>query len=226
MTESQKRYLALLAEYVQIDTGKFLDREFEADIKTLRRKFLEFTDIEEEAKFSVSEEWKSFLLKYKFNKAMSDFLLYFVEFGVIYPKLINSGIYVVSEADGTAEGRITPPEITHFIYQNERSEKELKIVIPAGVTQNQVKDFIQTYWKSFIAVKQELHRSSLDQPKGRVKGSHSALRARVIELDKAKVPHKEIADIINTEFPEKQYAYSDISQIVYLNKSKQSKSQK
>lgn len=232
LNKSQKRYLALFAEYVDIESGRILDTEFEQDINTLRKKMSLFGDLnnlEEEARRSSSEYWKDFLTKYGFNKAMSDFLEYFVQMGAVRPSFINSGIYVVSEADGTAAGRITPPEVTHYIYQSERITKgqgrpaeELKLVIPAGVTQSQLKDFIQEHWKEFISVKQELYRDELDQPQGRVKPSNSKLRARISELIKTDAPYSEIAKTINDEFDGKHYSYGDIAQLVYLYKMKKS----
>lgn len=232
LKESQKRYLALFAEYVDVESGRILDREFEDDIKILHEKmplFVNLENIEEEARRSSSQYWESFLVKYGFNRAMSDFLEYFVQTGVILPSLINSGIYVVSEADRTAEGRIVPPEVTHYIYQSERVRrgqgqpaKELKIVIPAGVTQNQLKDFIQEHWKGFISVKQEMYRDRLDQPRGRVKSSNSKLRSRIKELAGDGIPYGEIANIINEEFTNKHYSYGDIAQLVYLYKIKKS----
>ena len=226
LSESQKRYLALFAEYVDIDTNEFLDSRFEADIKALRKRFSEFTDIKEEFEFSLSYEWKSFMMKYKFNRSMAEFIRWFIEYNVVRPELINSGIYIVSEADNTAEGRITDPGMTYLIYQQERKAQELKLVIPAGVTQNQLKDFIQKHWKSFIATKQELYRDELDPPSGRVKGSNSKLRARVTELDGAGMPHAEIAKVISNEFPDKDYSYHNIDQIIYNAKLKQGKSQR
>lgn len=225
LTESQKRYLKLFSEYVDVDSGRILDDEFEADIGALRKRFAEFEDIGEEARFSLSDEWASFMLRYKFNKAMADFLRWFIEFNTVRPELINSGIYIVSEADNTAEGRITDPGMTYLIYQQERKAQELKLVIPAGVTQNQLKDFIQIHWKSFIAPKQELYRDNLDQAKRRVKGSNSKIKARVLELHNAGISHKEIATIVNDAF-DKKYNYQNIDQIVYLIKTKQSESQR
>lgn len=231
LTESQRRYIALFAEYVDIESGRILDQGFELDVQTLRQKIPRFTETDK-----VNEEissWlvqiKEFSLKYGFNSAMSDFLEYFIDYGVIKPSLISSGIYVVSEADKTAEGRITESDLTYFIYQNDRinrgngvTPEELKIVIPAGVTQNQVKDFIQEHWKSFISVKQELYRDALDQPQGRVKGSDSRLRARIKELVAEDMPYPEVATSINKEFDEKRYAASDIAQLVYLHQMKKS----
>lgn len=225
LTESQKRYLTLFSEYVDVESGRILEDEFETDIRALRKRFAEFEDIGEEARFSLSGEWANFMLKYKFNKAMADFLRWFIEYNTVRPELINSGIYIVSEADNTAEGRITDPGMTYLIYQQERKSHELKLVIPAGVTQNQLKDFIQAHWKSFIAPKQELYRGDLDPSKGRIKGSDSRLRARVLELHNDGVSHREIANIINDEF-DKKYNYQNIDQIVYLIKVKQSESQR
>ena len=227
LSESQKRYLALFAEYVNVDTNKFLDSSFEADIEALRKRFSEFADIKEEFEFSLSDEWKGFMTKYRFNRSMGDFIRWFIEYNVIRPELINSGIYIVSEADNTAEGRITDPGMTYLIYQQERRtrDKELKLVIPAGVTQNQLKDFIQVHWKDFIAPKQELYRDDLDPSKGRIKGSDSRLKARVLELHNAGMSHKEIATIANDEF-DKKYSYQNIDQMIYLIKAKHSESQK
>ena len=231
LTESQRRYIALFAEYVDIESGRILDQNFEADVKALRQKIPRFSEGKDTNK-EISTWIKlrnDFLIKYGFNGAMADFLEYFIDYRDVKPSLINSGIYVVSEADRTAEGRITDSELTYFIYENDRVNRgsgepagELKLVIPAGVTQNQIKDFIQEHWKSFISVKQELYRDDLDQSQGRVKGSNSKLRARIKELVKSDVPYPEIATIINEEFEEKTYASTDIAQLVYLHKMKKS----
>lgn len=227
LSESQKRYLALFAEYVDIDTNEFLDLRFEADIKALRKRFSEFADIKEEFEFSLSDEWKDFMMKYKFNRSMAEFIRWFIEYNVVRPELINSGIYIVSEADNTAAGRITDPGMTYLIYQQERRtrNKELKLVIPAGVTQNQLKDFIQVHWKDFIAPKQELYRDELDPSKGRIKSSDSRLKARVLELHSAGISHKEIATVVNDEF-DKKYSYQNIDQMIYLIKAEHYESQK
>ena len=119
LSESQKRYLALFTEYVDIDTNEFLDPRFEADIKALRKRFSEFADIKEEFEFSLSDEWKAFMMKYKFNRSMAEFIRWFIEYNVVRPELINSGIYIVSEADSTAAGGITDPGMTYLIYQQD-----------------------------------------------------------------------------------------------------------
>lgn len=231
LTESQRRYVALFAEYVDIESGRILDEDFELDVKNLRKKIPRFSEHEDtnEAVSAWIKIKNDFLIKYGFNSAMSDFLEYFIDYHDVKPNLINSGIYVVSEADDTAEGRITDSDLTYFIYENDRINKgngkpakELKLVIPAGVTQNQIKDFIQEHWKNFISIKQELYRDSLDQPLGRVKGSDSKLRARIKGLVREGVPYPEIASVINEEFVKKHYATSDIAQLVYLHKMKKS----
>lgn len=231
LTESQRRYIALFAEYVDIESGRILDQTFEADIKALRHKiprFSEQDDVHKEISAWIKLK-NEFLTKYGFNSAMSDFLEYFIDYREVKPSLINSGMYVVSEADNTAEGRITDSDLTYLIYENDRIDrgddgpaKELKLVIPAGVTQNQIKDFIQEHWKSFISVKQELYRDNLDQSQGRIKGSNSKLRARINELVKKGVSYPEIATIINEEFENKYYASTDIAQLVYLHNMKKS----
>lgn len=231
LTESQRRYIALFAEYVDIESGRILDQAFESDIKDLRQKIPRFSEHENtnEAISAWIKIKNEFLIKYGFNSAMSDFLEHFIDYREVSPSLIGSGLYVVSEADNTAEGRVTDSGLTYLIYENDRMNrgngepaKELKLVIPAGVTQNQIKDFIQEHWKSFISVKQELYRGDLDQSQGRVKGSNSKLRARIKELVKSDVPYPEIATIINEEFEGKYYAASDIAQLVYLHKMKKS----
>lgn len=226
--ESQRRYLALFAEYVDIDTGRVLDKGFESDVEYWRHKepeFLDFGELTRAGILTQDVEWEDFLNKYSFNGAMADFVGHFIRWGEIRPELINSGMYIVSEADDTAAGRDAPPEIVYKLYKSDsvsrgggKPAEELKLVIPAGVTQTQVKDFIQEHWKDFISLKQEMYRDNLDQSSGRVKGSRSVMKARVLELDRNGTPHSEIASIINHEFKDKSYTYHDIDQIVYLSK--------
>lgn len=232
INESQRRYLALFSEYVDVDSGRILDEEFQEDIKALHDKMPVFGDLdnlEEESKRSTSDWWIDFLLKYEFNNAMSDFLEFYVQYGVIRPSLINSGIYLVSEADKTAKGRITSDEVTHYLYEAERIRRgedkpadELKLVIPAGVTQSQVKDFLQEHWKTFVVGKQELYRAEADQSQRRVKTANTKLITRVKDLINANTSYDNIAKIINQEFEDKHYGYSDIAQIVYVHKIKKS----
>jgi len=60
LKESQRRYLDLFSEYVDVDSGRILDEEFKEDIKALHDKMPVFSDLdnlEEESKRSTSDRF-------------------------------------------------------------------------------------------------------------------------------------------------------------------------
>lgn len=223
LSESQKRYLPLFTQYVDIDTGNTLNSDFAHDVEVLRGMGESMTRLDEVMQGNTdSTPFSDFIVKYGFNTAMVDFLYTYLIHGKVDPLLINSGMFIVSEADDTAIGRQGDEKLDHFIYERTMTRNdvdELKLVIPAGVTLNEVKDFLDRNWVSFIHIKQELYRTQIDAPAGRIRSADTVFNKRVLGLVMAKVPYAEIATKVNEEFGS-TVTYKNIADLVYREKRK------
>lgn len=223
LNESQRRYLPLFTEYVDISTGNVLNNDFAQDALRLRAIGESMTGFKGDMDTQiVPTPFSDFIVKYGFNLAMVDFLYAYLIDGTINPFLINTGMFIVSEFDKTATGRQSDGKLDYLIYRHiagRSNNGELKLVIPAGVTLNEVKDFLDHNWTPFVAPRQEQYRTAVSAPSGRIRSSDAAFRKRVLDLVAGKLPYAEIAVLVNSEFGS-TVTYKNIADLVYREKHK------
>lgn len=162
-----------------------------------------------------------FMDKYSFPYPMASFLRSFIVGGKIDPLLIHSGMFFVSEADESATGYNKHRE-GYLLYTKSRMSRgddtprpELKLVIPYGVKLNEVKEFLDENWGSFVQPRMRLYKSRGSAPNRRIRSRGlAAIEARIIELKSQYKTSAQIAVTINKEFG-RSYTYNNINQIVY-----------
>lgn len=155
---SQRRYLRLFANYVDVSNGDILHKGFERDVRKLRESSVTLADSKAIIKGKESTTpFSEFMIKYRFPYAMVDFIYTYVLDDTIEPLLIKSGMFLVSEADSTAVGLDREPRVNFSLYEQLRirggqskPRSELKLVIPSGVKLNEVKDFLDGNWSQFV----------------------------------------------------------------------------
>lgn len=222
LNASQNRYLRLFTRYVDMNTGEPFDREFKADLETLRQLGINIDDYRAVIKGNDRDTpFSNFLKKYEFPYAMANFIRMFVLEDRISPLLIHSGIFLVSEADESATGYNKHKE-GYSLYSRSRLDEatnephsELKLIIPAGVKLNEVKDFLDDNWSTFIQPRMRLYETSGSAPNRRIRSRPLVvIEHRIAELKEQNKTAAEIARIINGEF-KTNYTYNNINQIYH-----------
>lgn len=210
--DSQNRYMRLFERYVDVPTQTFLDDNFRTDILRLREVGEDMTNFEAIINGEASTSpFAEFMIRYDLPFAMVDFLYHYIINDTIDPSLIRSGMFIVSEADRTAVGRDNSGHLDYFIYKQisthggrELPKDELKLVIPNGVTLNQAKDFLDNNWVSFVSQKQSLYSVLGDATTSAIRPRNyrgtAELYRRIMDLADSGKSHREIANIVNTEF--------------------------
>lgn len=222
LNASQNRYLRLFTQYVDMNTGEPFDRDFKADLEELRQLGIDTDDYRAVIKGDDRDTpFSSFLKKYEFPYAMANFIRMFVLEDRINPLLIHSGIFLVSEADESATGYNKHKE-GYSLYSRSRLDEttneprsELKLIIPSGVKLNEVKDFLDDNWSTFVQPRMRLYETSGSAPNRRIRSRLNAhIEHRILELKEQNKKSTEIAQQINSEF-NKKYTYNSIDQIYY-----------
>lgn len=218
LNASQNRYLRLFSQYVDINSGEIFDRGFKADLDELRQLGISADDYRTTIKGTDNDTpFSGFLNKYGFPYTMANFIRLFALQDRINPLLIHSGIFLVSEADESATGYNKHKE-GYSLYSHMRANKpdsELKLVIPAGVKLNEVKDFLDDNWGTFVQPRMRLYETSGSAPNRRIRSRPlAAIEHRIVELKEQKKTATEIARLINSEFGT-NYTYNNINQIHY-----------
>lgn len=204
---SQRRYLRLFSRYVDIDTEQVLHKRFERDLRELRESGVVFADSKamirgEKVASSLSE----FMLKYRLPYAMIDFVYAYISEDKIDPLLIQSGMFLVSEADRTAIGLGRDSHVNFSLYEQlrnrngKRPRSELKLVIPAGVTLNEAKAFLDSHWISYVQPRMKRYTTSVSATRSRIRSRTSEIDRRILELKTEGLTHAEVARLINSEF--------------------------
>lgn len=219
LNASQNRYLRLFSRYVHIETGEIFDRDFRQDVENLRRHGISSDDYRLVIKGEDTDTpFSQFLYKYGFPYAMTNFIRKFVLEDRIEPLLIHSGIFLVSEADESATGYNKLNE-GYALYSQIRSigtsKPELKLVIPSGVKLNEVKEFLDENWGSFVQPRMRLYETDGSAPNKPIRARRIvAIEHRLLELKEREKTSKEIAEAINAEF-KTSYTYNHINQMYY-----------
>jgi hypothetical protein len=222
LNASQNRYLRLFTRYVDIDSGTFIDRRFRDDVMNLRNSGIDDAEYRSIIKNREgSTPFSQFLQKYEFPYLMANFLRKFILENRIEPQLIHSGVFLVSEIDESATGYNKHKE-GYSLYSQARVDRdantfrpELKLVIPAGVKLNEVKEFLDENWGSFVQPRMRLYEYQGSAPNRRIRSrSIAPVESRIVELKDHNKTSAEIAIIINQEF-NTSYTYNSINQIFY-----------
>lgn len=219
---SQRRYLRLFALYVDVSNGDILHKGFERDIRRLRESSVTFTDSKAIIKGKKSTSPLSdFMVKYHFPYAMVDFIYAYITDGTIDPLLIKSGMFLVSESDSTAVGLDREPRVNFRLYEQLRTrggksepKSELKLVIPAGVKLNEVKDFLDNNWGQFVQPRMSRYATSVNAPNRRIRSRDTRIVRTVLRLKAKGWKHAKIAIQVNREF-NKTYNTNNIAQILF-----------
>jgi hypothetical protein len=222
LNASQERYLRLFSLYVDIHTGEIFDREFSADVDSLRNTGVSTNDYRSVIKGQGDKSlFAQFLQKYDFPYTMANFLRVFISEQKVDPFLIHSGIFFVSEADESATGYNKHKEGYSLYRQIKVSSDdaaprpELKLVIPAGVKLNEVKEFLEENWRSFVQPRMRLYTTNGSAPNRPIRARRiRIIEQRLLELKEQQKTSKEIAEIINSEFMT-EYTYNNINQMYY-----------
>lgn len=204
---SQQRYLRLFSRYVDIDTGQVLHKRFERDLRELRESGVVFADSKamirgEKAVSSLSE----FMLKYHLPYAMIDFVYIYITEDRIDPLLIQSGMFLVSEADKTAIGLGRDSRVNFRLYEQLRNRSgkrprgELKLVIPAGVTLNEAKTFLDNNWTTYIEPSMKRYATNTSPQSGRIRSRDAKIDRRILQLKAKGLTHTQVAEHINRQF--------------------------
>jgi hypothetical protein len=160
LTKTQRRLKILFTNHARED-GYMFDEEFRNSIEMLRElgdEIFEHTgdvmDIE-----SLPPIVKM-MRRYDFPSGMLRFLVVFIKENRVDFTLIDSSMFVVSEMDATATGSDVSMEINYRRYidistvQNRYKHRpELKLVISPNASLNEIKDFIDQNWSTFIKPK-------------------------------------------------------------------------
>lgn len=225
LNASQERYLRIFSNFVNIDTGEPLQEDFAKDIKQIREEGISQEELLDTIKsLSPSTPFASFLVHYGFPYAMAEFLQRYIMSGEVNPFLIHSGIFFVSEADRTATGHNRIKD-GYVLYKQMRShndstdmDPELKLVIPAGVKLNEVKEFLDENWRRFVQPRMILYERIGSTPNKRIRQrSLPAVESRICQLKSQHKTAAQIAAILNQEFGT-TYTYNNVNQIYYRMK--------
>lgn len=219
---SQNRYLRLFTRYVDIDSGEIHHKGFERDMRDLRDSGVSLVDSKAIIKGRKNPSPLSeFMLKYRFPYAMVDFIYNYVIHETIDPLLIRSGMFIVSEADKTAAGLGREPQINFALYEQLRThggktkpKNELKLIIPAGVSLNEAKSFLDNNWREFVEPRLKRYRTSVDAPRGRIRSRDERIVRAILRLKAKGLTHTQVADKINRQF-NKTYNSNNIARILY-----------
>ena len=223
LNASQNRYLRLFTRYVDIDSGRVLDEEFNERINRLR--LLGITESEYRATIKDRHKEPSplaqFLLDYHFPYAMAEFIRTYITECTINPQLIHSGLFLVSEADETASG-YNEDKRAYTLYEQTKthggrteSTPELKLVIPSGVKLNEVKAFLDEHWGSFVQGKMRLYEARGSAPNRRIRSrTTAAIESYILELKAQGNTAADIALRVNARY-HTSYTYNNINQIYY-----------
>ena len=222
---SQNRYLRLFTRYVDIDTGEINHKGFERDLRDLRNSGVSLSDSKAIIKGrKATSPLSEFMLKYGFPYAMVDFIYNYVLYEMIDPLLIRSGMFIVSEADKTATGLGREPQVNFTYYEQLRTrggktkpKNELKLVIPAGVSLNEAKSFLDNNWREFVEPRLKRYRTSVDAPRRRIRSRDERIVRAVLQLKAEGLTHAQVAEEINERF-ERTYNTNNIARILYRHR--------
>lgn len=216
-----KRYKQLFARYVDVETGEMVDLDFRARV-------LEIRQLKEAVGFGASMH-RFIEDEYKFPSAMHDFVRNYIRNDEINLDLIHANLYLVAPSQEQAvtgrkeslwSGALryvkysvwhSKAELPDGQYRGKdfRVSNELKLVIGKHTTIDQIVDFVQTN-KDYIAQFQEQLKEDGDIP-SRIRPRKNLKRdMRILELKGLGKKHREIASIINEEFPTAIISYGDI----------------
>lgn len=221
LNESQKRYLILFENHVDIKTGEIFDKQFERDIKSLRSMNRDtLMAIPPKGSTHKAQPMARFIVKYDFPAEMANFLYEYIVNDNIDALLIHSGLYLVSDATQEAVGWGDNQEDAYVVYDGiathnqTKNRSELKLVIPPKVTLKQAKDFLTLNW-DFVKEQQSNYLGKNDKKLvDKIRPHFNARRDyRVIALLEKGLSYKEVAIEIQKEYPTYSPTYMEIAKI-------------
>jgi hypothetical protein len=220
-SEFLKRYKLLFARYVDLESGEIVDLEF-------KKRVIELRAHERQGKLVYE-----LIKEYKFPNIMHDFIKQYVEKGTMDFNLIGANLFLVSPTQeeavtGRDESlrsgllryvqyclRYGKADLSNGLYDagTFRASKELKLVIGKDATIEQIVDFVRDN-KQRIYDFQDLLKED-GGSSGRIRSRNNLKRdMRIKELKEQGSKHREIAEVVNREFPEAIVAYGDIPTIL------------
>lgn len=218
LNETQRRYLILFENHVDLKTGEIFDKQFERDVIKLRS--MEPASLTAIPSKGETNPMIRFIIKYGFPPEMVDFLYNFILTNEIDYSLIISGMYLVSDATKKAIGWGGNESDSYIVYDgiatyNQTKERqELKFVIPAKVTLKQAKDFLTRNW-DFIKDQQPNYLGANDKNKADTIRPHFNAKRdyRVLELLESGARYNDVALQIQKEYPGYSPTYMEIAKI-------------
>jgi hypothetical protein len=158
--------------------------------------------------------------RYDFPSGMLRFLVVFNKENRVDFTLIDSSMFVVSEMDATATGSDVSMEINYRRYidistvQNRYKHRpELKLVISPNASLNEIKDFIDQNWSTFIKPKQELYKGLVSTPEVIRDRKSAEIHHEAKNYRREGRTYAEIAGLLNERF-NKMYSYKEVQRMV------------
>lgn len=223
--ETQRRYLVLFENHVDLKTGEIFDKQFERDVIKLRS--MEPHELALIPSTGGSTPLARFNVKYGFPAEMVEFLFSYIVNNEIDLSLIRSGMYIVSDATQKAVGWSGTDEESFIAYDGiatynqTKSRRELKFIIPANVTLKQAKDFLTQNW-GFVKDQQSHYLGVNDKAKADTIRPHFNAKRdyRVLELLESGAKYNDVAVQIQKEYPGYSPTYMEIAKIKSKLKTK------